>query len=103
MERMRTMLLSMPPGAALDALANQVATILPSLGFMSAVGARFLGTMEGMARIVYEMARPNHPDLKYEDLKSCMVEANNVRAANAKFRELEQLDKPTGVPQEGKE
>ena len=90
-ERMAPML-NMLTGDALVAAMNRTMSTLPTMSFVSNEGAKFVGTVDGMARLVYEMIRPNHPDVTYETLCAEMTNPEHVRRANQKFRELEGLD-----------
>ena len=90
-ERMAPML-NMLTGDALLAAMNTMMKTLPTLSFVSEEGAKFVGTVDGMARLVYEMIRPNHPDVSYDVLRGEMTSPEHIRRANSKFRELEQLD-----------
>lgn len=59
-----------------------------SLTWMSGEGAKLMGTVEGVARMLYEGVRQNHPDLTYEALCELLFDPENIRKANAIFREL---------------
>lgn len=89
-------------GAAQQAMIREVLNELPTLTFVSHKGAKFMGTVEGMARLLYEMIRPNHKDVKYETLCKDMVDPENIIRAKDKFRELQQLNQLEKAPEEGK-
>lgn len=89
-------------GNALVVMTREVLSELPTLSFMSQRGSKYIGTVEGMARLFYEMIRPNHPDVKYETLCKDMLNPEHVNRAKEKFRELQQLDKPATEVQAGK-
>ena len=59
-----------------------------SLTWMSGEGAKLMGTVKGVARMLYEGIRPNHPEIRFEDLCSLLFNPENVRLANAAFRQL---------------
>lgn len=64
-----------------------------SLSWMSPFGARLMGTVEGVARLLYEGIRKNHPDITFEQLKKEMLDPDNIAKANAAFRHLNMPDK----------
>lgn len=55
---------------------------------LSAQGARILGTVDGMARLMWQTIRHRHPNLELETLRGYMFDPRNVEAATVLFREL---------------
>lgn len=81
-------------GAALVEATSQMLRLMPTLTFVSREGSKFVGTIEGMTKLVYEMIRPNHPDVTYEQLLRDMGNPENIRKANEKFKALHELKEP---------
>lgn len=61
--------------------------MLSNASFMSADGIKLMGTQEGVARMLWEGIRRNHPDVTYEKIKSQLITPGQIRAATAKFEE----------------
>lgn len=58
---------------------------MQAMTWMSGQGARIMGTVEGMVRMVWTSARKNHPELKPEHLQSLMLSERNILEANQAF------------------
>jgi hypothetical protein len=62
---------------------------------LSARGAEILGTIDGMARLMWQTIRKHHPEVTVEQLSSWMYNPINVDAATVLFRQLnQQWNKP---------
>lgn len=64
-----------------------------SLTWASEMGAQLLASVDGIARIVYESCRKNHPNITYEQIKQHMLDPAAIRKANQMFKQVQ------GVPQ----
>lgn len=56
--------------------------------WLSGEGAQMMGTVEGVARLLYEGIRKNHPEVTIEDFRAELFNSENIMKANAVFREL---------------
>lgn len=59
-----------------------------SLTWMSGEGSKLISTIEGMARILWEGIRINHPEVTYEEIKECMRNPETIRTADRIFKTL---------------
>ena len=64
-----------------------------ALTWLSGEGAKTIGTVDGMAHLLYEGVRKNHPEVTVEELRRALFDPVNVRKANAVFTELN-TDRP---------
>jgi hypothetical protein len=71
-----------------EAEVTQAQITASSLTWMSGQGAKLMATVDGMARIVWQGAKHNHPDLSYEECRAKMFDPTNVEAANDLFAKL---------------
>lgn len=75
---------------ALRVAYSEAATI----SWMSGFGARLMGTIEGVAQLLYEGVRKNHPDVTPQMLKKDLMSPENIAKANAAFKHLNDPDPP---------
>lgn len=59
-----------------------------SLTWMSGEGAAMMATVDGVARLLFEGIRVNHPDVSIQEFRSELFDPANIMKANAIFREL---------------
>lgn len=69
---------------AIKTAMEQVAGV----GFMSAEGVNIAGSPEGIARIIWEGVRPNHPDWPWERFKELEFDVTALAEGNAIFYEF---------------
>lgn len=72
-----------------------------TMSFVSGVGAKHIGTIDGMCQLLYQMAKQDHPSLTANKLRALMTKAPNVKAVNDAF-ELLNLTKTRGSKKTGK-
>lgn len=75
-------------------VASEAAVRAQGITWLSGEGARMMANTEGVARIMWQSCRSNHPDVKYEELRKLMFDGGNVAQFNAKFRQVNRV--PTG-------
>lgn len=63
------------------------------LTWLSSYGAKMIGTVDGMAQLLYELARKNHPEVTQKTMRELMLDPNNVAKVNAKFMHMHPLKK----------
>lgn len=56
-----------------------------SITWMSGVGARLMSQPRGMARLVWQSVKHNHPDVTEDQIHKQLLDPENVRAANSTF------------------
>ncbi len=59
-----------------------------SITFMSPQGAAIVKSSDGVARILWQGVKQNHPDMTHAELRALMYSPENVREANRVFAEL---------------
>lgn len=59
-----------------------------SLSWLSGEGAKMIATVDGMARMLYEGIRPNHPEVEYEALRKECFDPSIIMRVNATFNDL---------------
>lgn len=59
-----------------------------SLTWLSGEGARLIATVDGVAKMLYEGIRPNHPDVSFEQIRAELFDPDNIRKATHVFDEL---------------
>lgn len=59
-----------------------------TLTFLSGEGAKIMGTVQGMARLIWTNLKRHHPDVSFEELKSYMYDPANIKEANETWRNL---------------
>jgi hypothetical protein len=64
------------------------------VSLMNGRGAQQIGTIPGVSRLVWQMARGQHPELKIEDVRRHMFDPANVRESYRKFHELNRVELP---------
>jgi hypothetical protein len=85
-----------------EAALDRAFTRAFEITWMSEEGSKLIGTVEGVAKLLYEGIRPNHPDVTFDELKQQMFSAENVDKANAIFRELNIRRNKEAKPDPGK-
>lgn len=75
---------------ALKVAYSEAATVT----WLSGFGARLMGTVEGVAQLLYEGVRKNHPDVTPKMLKKDLMRPENLAKANAAFKHLNDPDPP---------
>lgn len=58
------------------------------LTFISGMGAKMMGTVDGIARLVWQGCKSNHDGLTFEFVKDLMFSQQNVAASNAAWKSL---------------
>lgn len=61
---------------------------ISTLSWMSGFGAKLMGTVEGVAQLLYEGIRINDPSIKPAQLAKDLLNPENMALANAAFRRL---------------
>ena len=75
-------------------IAYRVATQeASSLGWKTGFGQQLMGTIEGVAQLLWEGVRENHPDVTVEELRKLLMDGDAVREANSAFRTLNMKEK----------
>lgn len=64
-----------------------------SLGWKSGFGQQLMGTVEGVAQLLWEGVRENHPDVTVEELRKFLMDGEAVHEANNAFRALNMKEK----------
>lgn len=59
-----------------------------ALTWMSGVGANMISTVNGLARVLWEGIRINHPTVTYEEIREHMKNPDTIRNANRIFGTL---------------
>lgn len=59
-----------------------------SISFMSGQGAQMIGTVSGLARLIWQTVKHRHPDVSYESLRSKLFNPANVREGNRVWKQL---------------
>lgn len=97
---------SLPPNASQrDIELTMNAALITSMGLTAfgGAGARLMATPRGVARLVWQSCRKNHPTLTPEQLTEYMFNPVNINQANSIFRKLNIPEtKPNAGPQRGK-
>lgn len=75
--------------AAKTILAEACAKTIMTLTFASKEGAQFIGTIDGMAFLIWQMVKDNEPDVTVDWLRKQMLDPSNVRKANDKFEQMQ--------------
>lgn len=57
-----------------------------TLSAFTGTGARIIATIDGWARMVWQMIHRNHPTVTYEQLRKEMLNPANIQEANGVFR-----------------
>lgn len=71
-----------------------------TVSLMSGGGARVIGTVAGMTRLVWQMAKRRHPDITEAQIHGHILNPVNVREATRLFKELNSF--PTSGKDGGK-
>lgn len=58
------------------------------LTFISGLGARMMGTVDGVARLIWQGCLKAQPNITFEFVKSLMFDAKNVKASNDGWKNL---------------
>ena len=58
------------------------------MSFLSGIGARMMGTVDGVARLVWQSIKAEHPDVTVEMVKGYMFDKANIAEGNRKWKEL---------------
>lgn len=58
------------------------------LSFMSPRGASIIRSLDGVARILWQGLKHNHPDLSYEEVRATFTDRSLVKEANRVFTKL---------------
>jgi hypothetical protein len=64
------------------------------IDWVSGEGARTMGTLDGISRVLWHGLRKRHPDLTYEAVRALITDAKTVAKASAVFKAL---NVPDGV------
>lgn len=56
-----------------------------TLTWMSGIGAKMIGTVDGLARLVWQAIHRNHPDKTVEDIRRLLLTKENIEEANRAF------------------
>ncbi len=64
-----------------------------SLSWMSGEGAKLMATLEGMARLLYQGVKHNHPDETFESVRRFINSPDALSQVNEAFTELNSLPK----------
>lgn len=66
----------------IEELATKTAA---SLTWMHGTGAQILASVDGMARLVWQAVRKNHPSVSLSELRALMFSEENIKAAQEAF------------------
>lgn len=70
-------------------IAYRVATQeASSLGWKSIFGQQLMGTVEGVAQLLYEGIKENHPEVTPEELRAFLLDGDAVNEATNAFKTL---------------
>jgi hypothetical protein len=58
------------------------------LTFISGLGARMMGTVDGVSRLIWQGCRKEQPGITFEFVKSLMFDAKNVATSNETWKNL---------------
>lgn len=67
----------------------------------SATGAKLMATTDGMARLAYQGAKRNHPELDFALLRKAMFDPRNVFALQEKFAKANAMPPQAAQPAKG--
>lgn len=82
---------SLPPNATqkeIELTMNSAMTTAMGLTAFGGSGARLMSTPRGVARLVWQSCRKNHPTLTVEQVTEYMFNPQNINHANLIFRKL---------------
>jgi len=87
---------SLPPNAS-QQLREETMTIAMNtalgLTWMSGVGARTMGTIDGMTQLIWQSIHKLHPDVTIEELRNKMFDPANVDEVARTFKEVNPVPK----------
>ena len=63
-----------------------------SLTWLSGEGAKILGTVDGMSRLVLQSVGRNHPELDLESIRKMLLDPSNMNEVNDAFRRVNDLN-----------
>lgn len=70
-----------------------------AVGFTTEYGARLMGTVDGLTRLVWQSLKTLQPHLTEDNLRELLFDPNNVREVNTVFRRMHHVDeKKKGAP-----
>ena len=69
-------------------LMHEAIVTASSITWLSDEGLKMMGTLDGMAQLVWQMARGNHPDATPQDVRKELGDPANLDQARAAFRLL---------------
>lgn len=58
------------------------------LTWMAGRGAKILATVPGMARLLWQSVKRNHPEITVDELQELMLERNNIETVTDTFKKL---------------
>jgi hypothetical protein len=66
-----------------------------NLSMVSGEGAEMMASLDGFAYLIVLSCRQDHPDITVESVREKLVDANNIREFNEKWRMLNATPRPT--------
>jgi len=76
-------------GETNQALRNETIAVASkeamTISLFSEHGKRMLGTVDGMARLLWQSVHRNHPTVTYEELRAQLFDPSNLNAVNEAF------------------
>lgn len=86
-----------------NAMLSQACGLVASINFMDgSIGSRMIASVNGLARLVWQAARAEHPELTYANVKHLLVNEENRKQARKTWEDtnLGPMGKAPAKPQE---
>jgi hypothetical protein len=80
------------PQNAPAALREELLTIAlkhaTSMSWMTGEGAKQMGTIDGVSRVLWQSLKKEHPDITHDAVRSMMLDPRTIQYALVKFKDL---------------
>lgn len=88
---------SFAPGPARQSYIDQAIRTASSFTWMSGEGAKIMGSIEGVAKMMHESVKQDHPDLTIDRVRRMFFDSRNITRFNAHFKRLNSMRSGDGA------